>query len=393
MRADAALADRRQAVRKAARAWKRAGAVDAATLAAVETAYPDDRRRLGPVFRILAFGLSCFALLMFFGLIALCASRNTAAIAILCLFFSAVLVATTEILIGFFRRADSGLETATALLAVISAVAGLFVMTEKALTSNQTVTLILVSAAVLAAIGSWRWGSPLLAALATVSAFLLLARLPFGRAIWILLPLVAAPFALRASESADLPPAHRRSMQVVLLLALGALYVAVHVGSWDYHWLEWFADFRDEPATRVSPLRPLSILATAGVPIAIFVWGVATRRTILLNTGLIFGVLSLATLRFYVHVAPPWVVLIASGSAALLTTLLVRRLLASGADKERQGFTAEPLFQDPARRHLIEVIGAVAQFGPAARSMPAQPDKTFEGGGGGYGGGGASGDF
>gem|GEM_PF-3790418 len=47
--------DRNAAVRAAAGAWAAAGAIDGAALAAIWAAYPDDRRRVGPVFQVLLF--------------------------------------------------------------------------------------------------------------------------------------------------------------------------------------------------------------------------------------------------------------------------------------------------------------------------------------------------
>ena len=108
-----------------------------------------------------------------------------------------------------------------------------------------------------------------------------------------------------------------------------------------------------------------------------------------MNLGIVLGVASLVTLRFYVHVAPVWVVLVASGAAALLATLAVRRLLASGPGGERDGFTAEPLFEDRARRHATEIVGTMAAFAPRATAVPAdgRPDAgRLEPGGGRYGG-------
>ena len=138
-------------------------------------------------------------------------------------------------------------------------------------------------------------------------------------------------------------------------------------------------------------LRPLSILATAAVPVAVVAFGIATRRAVLLNLGILLGVASLVTLRFYVHVAPAWVVLIGSGATALLATLLLRRTLAGGPNGERAGFTAEPLFEDPTRRHTGEIVGVLATLAPGARTLPA--DSGLKPGGGRYGGGGATSDF
>jgi hypothetical protein len=390
VRTDAALADRRRAVRLAARGWRRAGAIDDLTLGAVDGAYPDDRARLGPTFRTVAFVFGLLALNAFFGVIAL-ASGGASGFGAACVVFSVLLVAATEILVGPLRRADSGIEGATALLSVVYALVGLGVLLERALPERSLVGVLLAAAAILGAAGSARWGSPLLAVVGGIGGLLFLARLPRGRLLWLAVALAAAPLLLRASESAGRPPAHRRSFRLSLLLAIVAFYLAAHVGSWDYRWLERIAEAGAEPATTWTWARTLSILATALVPGAVLAFGVATRRVDLMNLGLLLGVASLVTLRFYVHVAPLWVVLVGSGAAALLATLALRRFLATGAGGERGGFTAAPLFADPARRGTAEIVGAMVAFAPGGR-VP-RDDTRLRPGGGGYGGGGASGEF
>jgi hypothetical protein len=395
VREDAAIADRRHEVRLAARGWRRAGAVDDATLASIEAAYPDDRGRLGPAFRAVAFLLGLLALNAFFGVIAV-ASGSSGGFGGACLVFSLLLVVATETLVGPLKRADSGIETATGLLSLVYAVVALGFLSEKALPESSLIGALLAAAAVLGALGSARWGSPLLAFVAGAGAFVFLARLPSGRLLWMVGAAVAAPLLLRASESPGLPPAHRSSCRLGVVMALCAFYVAVHLGSLDFGWLEWLAEFRDHGVAGAAWVRPLSILATALVPVSVLGFGVATRRAYLVNLGILLGVASLVTLRFYVHVAPAWVVLVASGAAALGVTLGVRRLLAGGHDGARGGFTAEPLFGDPTRRHAAEIVGTVAAFAPPAAAVPgggpSRPDP-LEPGGGGFGGGGATSDF
>jgi hypothetical protein len=394
VREEAALADRSHEVRWAARGWRRAGAIDDATLASIEAAYPDDRSRLGPMFRAVAFVLGLLALNAFFGVIGL-ASRTSGGFGAACLIFSLLLVVATETLVGPFKRADSGIESATALLSVVYALVALAFLLENAL-PERLIGVLLAAAVILGVLGSARWGSPLLALVAGSCTLVFLARLPSGRLLWMVTSAVAAPLCLRASESAALPPVHRRSFKLALVLALGAFYLAAHLGSWDYRWLEWLAEFRDGGVAPATGVRPLSILATALVPAAVLGFGVATRRAYLVNLGIVLAVASLVTLRFYVHVAPAWVVLVASGAAALLATLAVRRLLESGPGGERAGFTSEPLFEDPARRHAAEIVGTMAAFAPGATAVPAdgRPEAgRLEPGGGRYGGGGASSDF
>jgi MFS family permease len=392
MRADAASADRKRDVRAAARGWRRGNAIDDATLKAIDVAYADDRARLGPIFRIVTFGFSFLALNAFFGVIGLC-TRGSAGFGVACGVFSIVLVVATEILTGPMKRADSGIESATALLGVIYAVVSLgFVLGTASVPDRVLVSVIFAATTLLATVASVRWGSWVLAIVAVLAAFFFLARMPGGRIWWMVAAMVLAPLLLLLSESDALPPSHRRSAQLGVILAICAFYAAVHVGSWDSRLLEWFVDFREPDRPPVALLRRLAILATALVPVAVTAFAVATRRAYLILLGVVLGVVSLGTLRYYVHVAPPWVVLTAAGAVALLCAIALRRFLADGVNGERYGFTADPLFEDPKRRHVAEVLGTVATFAPDARAMPTSEDR-FRAGGGGYGGGGASGDF
>ena len=174
------------------------------------------------------------------------------------------------------------------------------------------------------------------------------------------------------------------------MVALFAFYLASHLGSWDHRWLEWFVDFRDDRAGPRLLAAPAVDPGDRVVP-AVLGFAVVTRRACLVDLGIVLGVVSLVTLRFYVHVAALWVVLCVSGLAAWLVALCVRRYLVHGAQAERAGFTAEPLFEDPARRHAAEMVGAMVTFSPAARVV--RDDSELRPGGGRFGGGGATGDF
>jgi hypothetical protein len=206
------------------------------------------------------------------------------------------------------------------------------------------------------------------------------------------LPLVLAPALFRAGESVRLAPAHRRSAEAIALIALVFLYLAVHLGSWDWLLVERLYDFSlFNHATRApSPMRGFCVVATALVPVLIVAWGIATRRRSLMALGFVGILASLVTLRFYVHMTPLWIALIAGGAVTIGLALLVRRYLDAGPEHERHGFTAEPVFTDPEGRSALEVAASVASFTPAAKPVP-QPG--FEGGGGRSGGGGASGEF
>jgi len=171
---DAARADRNASIRAAARAWREAGAIDEAALAAVEAACPDDRRRVGPVFRVLLFVFTLIA---------------------------------------------------------VSGACG-FIWT---LLGNPSDA---VNAALALAGMAWRWGYPLYAGAAVAALLGSFTVVPGGRLAWIALPLILAPFLIRGAESFRLPPSLRASCAAALGVALAGLYVAVNVASYDQAWLE-----------------------------------------------------------------------------------------------------------------------------------------------------------
>jgi hypothetical protein len=391
MSPEVAAADRKRQVQLAARGWHDAGAITEATRTQIEERFPDDRARLGPAFRTLAFLFTCVAVYAMFGVVmlALNCGRSSAEdpAAAFAIAFGAALVAATEMFVGPMRRADSGVEAASAWLAVSFLSGGLAWMAEKAFDSDFTGIFLI--AAVVCAVAAYRWGFAFLALFAALAGFGLLARMPAGRLLWIAVPLLLAVPLLKGLDSARLSPSHRRCCQAVLLVSVVALYVAVHLGSFDHRFVETFVDWDVHDTSLPSWMRPLSVLATALFPIALLALAVFSRRVTMMKVAILLGVASLVTLRFYVSVAPLWVVLLAAGTAALLVVLGVRRALASGVDCERGGFTALPLFEDREKREALEMMSAVASLSPGARTLPAGDDKLTPGGGR-YGGGGAS---
>ena len=391
MTPDAAGADRRREVRDAARGWRRASAIDDATLAAIVRAYPDDRVRLGPAFRSLAFLFTALALnAAFFFVMAVLKPSDETLIGTLAIGFGLFLCALTEVQVGALKRAEGGTETATALVGLAYVIAGAALLIVEVARPGERASLswtfALAGAAL--AIAAWRWGMPALAALAGVSFFLLLGQGPLPRLLWIVAALVMIPTLLAASEHPRLPPAHRRSLQAALGLALSALYVGVHLGSWDHGVVESMQGGGRH--LRESAARPLAIVGTALIPPVIIAFGAHSRRRLFLDLGLAFGIASLITMRFYVHLAPLWAVLTLGGGAAIAAALALRRFLAAGPGRERAGLTADPLFEDPARHRTLEVAAALAAA-PAARAPVT--DRSLEPGGGRFGGGGASGEY
>jgi uncharacterized membrane protein YgcG len=137
-------------------------------------------------------------------------------------------------------------------------------------------------------------------------------------------------------------------------------------------------------------MRGVFIAATALLPLAMVAWGVVRRCRLLLAMGLLLGVVSLATIRFYFHLAPLWVILCAWGALLIGLTLTVRHWLARGHNGERGGWTAQSFSGANAAARLAEIALTIA----AATPQSATAKETgFSGAGGRSGGAGASGDW
>ncbi|HXO27465.1 MAG TPA: hypothetical protein VOA80_08995 [Thermoanaerobaculia bacterium] len=396
-------ADRAAAVRAAARSWRRAGVIDDAALAAVESAFPDDRVRAGPVFRVLLFLFTVVGVCGVLGFLAMGLGGHEQALGGLAAVAGVALLALTELQVGSLRRRQGGTEAATSLLGIglLLAAAAWLLLEARSMDAAASVPALCALAAALAGGAAWRWGYPLYAALGTAAALVALAHLPAGRAVWIALALAAAPALLRLSESPRLPPAHRSSAMAVLLVALGGLYLAVHVGSWDERIVERIGG-RDPgpapPAWLPSPLSPhgsvlwwLAMAATALVPVLVLAAGLRRRRLPLLLAGTVAAVASLATFQHYLRLEPAWLVLTGGGALWIAVVLGLWRYLDSGPAGERGGFTAAPLLTDARRQAALEVGVAVLTLQPEARA--AGDEHPFEGGGGRSGGAGATGEF
>jgi hypothetical protein len=167
-----------------------------------------------------------------------------------------------------------------------------------------------------------------------------------------------------------------------------AAYAAVNVYSLEVHLLEDLGRIAARRVVASRGLIVLAALATAAVPLAVLAWGTRSRRTFLLDTGIVLLALSLVTLRHYVHIAPLWAMLTLSGAALVVLALAIERALRRAPDGDVAGFTADPLFSDERRQNALHIVPVVAAFTPAAPGTAAE-EKGFAGGGGKFGGGGA----
>ena len=161
----AALADRNGAVRAAARAWKRAGAIDSAALAAIEAAYPDERQGVGPVFRVLLFLFTLISIGGAFGLfLAFVDAAKETVLPVLLFLFGTGLIVATDFQVTGMKRTGGGTEAATSLAGIGFLAAFVYWAFDKAgMKDDHSVAAMLLAAASLLAVAAWRWGYPLYA--------------------------------------------------------------------------------------------------------------------------------------------------------------------------------------------------------------------------------------
>jgi MFS family permease len=388
MNAPRAAASRRSEVRSAARAWHAAGAIDEAVLRRIEAAYPEDHPRMSAAWRSVVFTIVTVAANALFFAIAEVLHEGTGAAP--WLFFAVLLSAATELLLGRTRIGENGSAAATSFWAIVYAIAGIAIG-ESVRDSETAITTALLAAAVLFAAACWRWGFAVYGAFSAVAVFLLVARFPHGRVAWLLLGTVLVVVAPGLQNRLSLAPPHRRAAGGVFLAAAAAVYAAVNRWSLGERLVESLQ--RGSPGrTEPNPTAiVLSWLATAAFPALFILWGLRSRRTLVLDTGLALAALSLVTLRFYVHLAPLWILLTGAGAALVLVALGLHRWLRRGPGEQRRGFTARPLYEE--RRRGLETAAVVAAFAPDASPAAAREPGTFTPGGGRYGGGGATGGY
>ena len=390
MRPDSAGWERAAEVRAAAQGWLQAGAIDKATLDAIGRAFPDPCVRPSAVWRVLTAAMVTAIVVCTFGAFGIALrARETGLQVLLFLFAGACLVATEQMEASprFARRGAAG---ATSFWAVVLFLAGfgLFLLQTLEVRLDDAIDAFLVAGIVAWAVSSWRWGNWLFAGLSAASLFIVLGRLPQGRALCLLVGVALAALAARRLDDPSWVPSHRRAAALLVVTGVIAAYAAVNVYSLDVRLFENLRRSAWAPAAPLPGLFVLSAVGTAVFPLVILLWGIGSRRTFLIDTGIVILGLSLATLRYYVHVAPLWVVLSVSGAALVVFALAVERALRRAPQGEISGLTADPLFSEERRQRALQIVPVVTTFTPSAPGLPAE-EKGFTGGGGRFGGGGA----
>jgi hypothetical protein len=390
VRPEVVAAERSKEVRDAARSWRRAGFVAEETLSRITALYPDDRQRFGPGFRALAFVFAVIASLAMVGLsFSLLDFEQSKDEMSLLIVWAVILAGLTELQRGPWRRASAGAEGATALLSVLLASVWVLAFDH----SSQSLSMIrfMASSCLVCTLAAWRWGDLLFFLGAGVCGFALLAQTDHGRLFWILASLLLIPVCLKAARNPRRAPSHRKGAVVLGAVAILALYAAIHIWSWDQRLIEDMGEFSTPGRPPSSLLRTLSMLATGLLPTGFLIAGWRRREPLLLYSGLLLIGASIATIRLYRPVMPLSMALIVIGLVCLGLALGVRRWLRSGDKGERDGFTADPLFDHANRTDAIRSVMAMASFTPSAQTIPTR--NAFEGGGGNFGGGGATGNF
>jgi uncharacterized membrane protein YgcG len=391
MRPTSAAWERAAEVHEVAQSWLRVGAIDEPTGDTIRKAFPDPCVTPSAVWRVLTACVVAAVILCALEAFSLTFRPVKTGYQVLLFLFAAVSLVTADLLEASPRFARRGAAGAAGFLGLgfLLVGFGLFFLDAMRMRFDNALDAVLVVSVLAWAAGCWRWGSPLFAALSALSLFLLLGRLPYGRVLWVLVGAALAGLAVRRLDEASWAPSHRRAAAVLVVAGIVAAYAAVNVYSLDKHLLEDLGRFAARWIGSSQGLLVLAALATAAVPLAVLAWGARSRRTFLLDTGIVLLALSLATLRHYVHIAPLWAMLLLSGAALVILALTVERALRRAPAGDIAGFTGDPLFSDERRQHALQVVPVVAAFTSAAPG-PAAQESDFTGGGGKFGGGGAS---
>ena len=374
-------------IRGAARDWKHAGVIEAATLAVIEREFPYPRLELARAWRVLVFVLVSAAVLgvqfAVFGF-----DESGAGGGGRYLVYGAFLGMATEILRGS-RLSATGSDAATSFWAVMNLIVAYGVFLDAG-TSREAMTATLVVTVLAWAIACWRWGFSLYAAFATVAGFLALARAPADRLWWGVVGAGLSVAAAWLSNRPRLSGPRRRAFAGVFIVSSLALYGSVNLYSVDNGLVERIGSWWEgSHGTRGSAGAGIVfVVATGLLPVVFIAWGIVARRRLVLDTGALLAALSVLTLYHYVPFGAPAIIVF--GLALVGIALWLNRLLTRAADGELRGFTASPLLSVES-----ESTGPASALVAAAVAPISAPhsDRDFTGGGGRAGGGGATGTF
>jgi len=383
VRADLVAARRRAEVREAAADWERAGIIDPAARAAIDSRYGDDRVSRPVVWRVLIFVFVWVIASAGSGIVFATLRPSDEGVGILLLLLAGVFAGATEHLQGSRRFDGAGAEAAASFLAATSALGGFAFLLLRHDAEARFGVVLLISALIWGA--AWqRWGFALYALFGGISLFFG-AGMSVGapRIAWLVL--AAATLFLWTGRPGDF------GRSWLAAVGLAGAYACLNVWSYDHGVIERLRAGAPPAVPHFPGARFLAAAATALFPIVLLASGVARRRRLLIDAGLASAALSLVTLRAYVRLGPLWLVLAEAGAASIVLALSAERLLDSGEGRERRGFTADALFEDARSVRALSAAATVLALSPDATTAPAANELTP--GGGSYGGAGASGEF
>ncbi|QXE91267.1 hypothetical protein [Geomonas subterranea] len=393
--------ERRVAVVEEARRWQEAGIITPEQAAAVAERYRPELVRVNVFIRIL---LALFTTVVVAALVALPAvmfNVKEDGFTVLCLIFAPLCawVADHELIAGR-RLYRCGAEEALLLLAVGMLALAVAIPAHHWGHSAERLAwlaahVIILAGAVMLTV---RYGY----ALAAFGAMLALAGLPFhladvllwqspglSRLVLLLLLGAAAIWAqLRLTGRNSLPRGYVWSLESMRLAAWTGIYLDVNLFAHRLLWREWLGWIPGEWQLPWSD--PLCALLTAILPVAALAMGIGRRDRALLWFGVVSSILSIITLKYYIHFGHLAEELTAAGLLLAGLAFGLLRWLRAGSKRCRGAFTAEPLLEPRLYGLDAEALAAIQPLTPAANVPQA---KGFQPGGGTFGGGGASGSY
>jgi len=393
--------ERRVAVVEEARRWQEAGLNTAEQAAAVAERYRPELVRVNLFIRILLALFTTVGVVALVALPAVILEVKEVGFTLLCLIFAPLCAwGADRRLIAGRRLYRCGAEEALLLLAVgMLALAVAIPAHEWGHSAERLAWLaahgIVLAGAILLAV---RYGY----ALAALGAVLALAGLPFHLAdvlhwqqpqlsrlvLLLLLGSTAIWSQLRLAGRKSLPRGYVWSLETVRLAAWTGIYLDVNHFAHRFLWREWLGWTPGEWQLPWSD--PLCALLTAILPVAALAIGIGRRDRALLWFAVVSAILSILTLKYYLHFGHLAEELTAAGLLLAGLAFGLLRWLRAGSKRCRGAFTAEPLLEPRLYGLDAEALAAIQPLTPAAR---APQTEGFQPGGGTFGGGGASGGY
>jgi hypothetical protein len=189
-----------------------------------------------------------------------------------------------------------------------------------------------------------------------------------------------------------LPRSYVWCLETVRIAALAGIYLDVNFYAHRLLWLDWL-DWMPDAAggSWIASWIDVGCAAlTALLPVAALALGIGRRDRALLWYGVLSGIASILTLKYFYHLGYLAEEVTIAGLCLAGFAFALLRWLRSGSDRCRGAYTAEPLLEP----RLYGLDGeALAAMQPLAPTPKATQNEGFGGGGGTFGGGGASGGY